>query len=317
MTILIVGSTGTLGRQVVRKALDEGFQVKCLVRNIRKGAFLKEWGAELVYGDLKIPETIPLALNTITAVIDASTCRSTSNYHTQEIDWYGKIALIKAAEVAQVKRFIFFSIVNAELYHNVPLMTFKARTENILKQSQLNHTIFSLYGFFQGLISQYAIPILDEKAIWVTSETANIPYINTQEIANLTIRSLSKPYLENIKLPLVGIRSWTALEIIYLCEKLSGKKAKVSLVPMSLLKLLRKLTSLFSWSWNISERLAFIEVLTDNKAPHIWMDYVYGIFQMHYNQDNSLENYLNDYFTRILKKLQDLNNLQNQKERTF
>nr|YP_009294092.1 hypothetical protein Hrub_090 [Hildenbrandia rubra]AOM67334.1 hypothetical protein Hrub_090 [Hildenbrandia rubra] len=317
MSLLIVGSTGTLGRQIVRKALDEGFQVKCLVRNIRKAVFLKEWGAELVYADLSIPETIPLTLNGVTAIIDASTTRAPNRYSAKEVDLYGKIALIKAAEIAQVERFICFSILNADKYPSVPLMTFKSRTEAILKSSNLNYTIFTLHGFFQGLISQYAIPILDEKSVWITKEATKVAYIDTQDVASFVIRSLSMPYLENLKLPLVGICSWTTLDIIQLCEKLSGKKSKVAMVPITLLKVLRKLTSLSLWSWNISERLAFTETLINNLTPSICMKYIYNIFQLHSDDNSSLDNYLNEYFSRILKKLQELNTLNNPNEVSF
>jgi uncharacterized protein YbjT (DUF2867 family) len=306
MTLLIVGATGTLGRQVTRRALDEGYEVRCLVRGFKKAAFLKEWGAELIKGDLCDPESLTAALKGVTAVIDAATTRPTDSLSIRQVDWEGKVALIQAAKAANVERFIFFSILDAEKYPDVPLMQIKSCTETFLAESGLNYTILRPCGFLQGLIGQYAIPILERQSVWVMGDTSPIAYMDTQDIAKFAIRALKVPETANQSFPVVGSRAWGAYEIIRLCERLSGQEAKVSRMPIGLLRTVRRIARFFQWGWNLSDRLAFTEVIATGKPLQATMDRTYEVFGIDPKEITTLEAYMQEYFSRIMKKLREL-----------
>lgn len=306
MKLLVVGATGTLGRQIAKRALDQGHQVRCLVRSPKRASFLKEWGAELSRGDLCEPGTLTAALEEVEAVIDAATARATDSLSIRQVDWEGKVNLIQAMSQAGVKRLIFFSILNAHKYPKVPLMEIKSCTEKYLAESDLDYTILQPCGFLQGLIGQYAIPILDNQAIWITGESTPIAYMDTQDIAKFALRSLEVPETIRKSYPLVGPRAWKAEEIIAVCEKLSGQEAKISRVNLGLLRFMRKITQFFQWTYNISDRLAFAEVLASGQPLDAPMDEVYQTFGLDREQTTTLESYLQEYFTRIQTKLKEL-----------
>ena len=309
MSILIIGGTGTLGRQVVKQAIDEGYQVKCLVRNLRRGTFLRDWGAELVYGDLSIPETIPPSFKDVTVVIDAATVRPTDDYNAEKVDWQGKIALIEAAKLANIKKFIFFSVLNADENQTIPLLDLKLKVEKRLQESGLNYTIFRCPGFFQGLISQYAIPILERQKVWLLGESKPVPYLDTQDAAKAIIGSLVTSKSDYKTFSLVGPKGWTSTEIIELCERLSGETAQVSYIPFIAIGFLRRFFRFFEFTWNIADRLQFSEVLNSQSSlSNKNKDETFQSFEF-----LTLEQYLQEYFGQILRKLKEVNYQQTQR----
>jgi len=277
------------------------------VRSPKKAAFLKEWGAELVRGNLCKPETLTPALAGVTAVIDAATSRPTDSLTIKDVDWDGKVALIQAAKAAGVERFIFFSILDADKYPNVPLMEIKHCTEMFLAESGLSYTILRLAGFMQGLIGQYGIPILEKQPVWVTGTSSPIAYMDTQDIAKFAVQALGVSETEKQAFPVVGTRAWSAEEIINLCERLSDRDAKVTRMPLAVLRTVQSFLRFFQWGWNVADRLAFTEVLASGKALNAEaMDEVYTIFGLDKQQNTTLEVYLQEYFSRIMNKLKQL-----------
>jgi uncharacterized protein YbjT (DUF2867 family) len=307
MSLLIIGGTGTLGRQIVLQALTKGYQVRCLVRNFRKANFLKEWGVELVYGDLTKPETIPPCLKGISAIIDVSTSRPTELNSLKNVDWEGKLYLIEAAKAANIKRFIFFSAQNVEQFKNIPLMKLKYGIECKLKDSNIPYTIFRLPGFYQGLIEQYAIPILENLPIWVTNENISVSYMDTQDIAKFCLRSLQLPKSINQTFFLSGLKGWVSSEIINLCEQLAGQSAKVQRVSSFVLKLVSNFFGFFEWGQNISDRLAFVDILNiENNFSKSTFE-LYKMFKVDTSEIIPLDDYFLEYFIRLLKRLRDIN----------
>jgi uncharacterized protein YbjT (DUF2867 family) len=316
MSLLIFGGTGTLGRQIVLRALTKGYPVRCLVRNFRKATFLKEWGAELIYGDLSIPETIPPCFQGITAVIDASTSRPSDSYPLETVDWYGKIALIEAAKIAKVQRFIFCSIQNPERFPTIPLMRIKHAIEIHLQHKAIPYTVFRFTGFYQALIEQYAIPTLENLPIWLTNEKLGVSCIDTQDAAKFCLRALQLPDTKNKTFCIQGPGCFFAFEIIALCESFTGQLAKVYTIPVFLLELLTECLGFFEWGQNISDRLAFIKLVSANKEYNPLRHDLNKIFKIQGCWELSLlDNYLALYYVRLVKRLTGLNfeDLQKQK----
>ena len=67
--IAITGSTGFIGSNLVRKFAHEGYRLQCLARKESKALFLKELGAEIIYGDMLDKESLCRLVEDAAAVI--------------------------------------------------------------------------------------------------------------------------------------------------------------------------------------------------------------------------------------------------------
>ena len=303
MQVLVVGGTGTLGRQIARRALDEGHEVRCMVRTPRKASFLQEWGVELTRGDLLEPASLDYALEGVDAVIDAATSRPDDPKSIYETDWDGKLNLLRACERAGVKRFVFLSLLDADKHRDVPLMDIKYCTEKLLRESELDYTVLQGAAFMQGVISQFAIPVLESQTVWVSGSPTSIAYMNTQDMARFAVSALDHPDTIRKTFPVVGPKAWNTGEVVQLCELASGKSARVFRVPPALLNLTAGICSFFEPAVNVAERLAFGAVTGGGGSLSAPMEETYSSFEIDPDEITGLEEYIREYYDTILKRL--------------
>ena len=303
MQVLVVGGTGTLGRQIARRALDEGPEVRCMVRTPRKASFLQEWGVELTRGDLLEPASLDYALEGVDAVIDAATSRPDDPKSIYETDWDGKLNLLRACERAGVKRFVFLSLLDADKHRDVPLMDIKYCTEKLLRESELDYTVLQGAAFMQGVISQFAIPVLESQTVWVSGSPTSIAYMNTQDMARFAVSALDHPDTIRKTFPVVGPKAWNTGEVVQLCELASGKSARVFRVPPALLDLTAGICSFFEPAVNVAERLAFGAVTGGGGSLSAPMEETYSSFEIDPEEITGLEEYIREYYDTILKRL--------------
>lgn len=150
--LLVVGGTGQLGHRVVRHLRDQGQQVRCVVRAESDETPLRRLGAQVFFGDLLDPPTLRVAcehIDVVVATATAMTARLGGARHPtiREVDEHGMTALIEAAEVSGVKRFVFVSFAGVDTGFGTPLERAKLATEQRLQRSSMRTVIVRPDGF--------------------------------------------------------------------------------------------------------------------------------------------------------------------------
>jgi hypothetical protein len=104
----------------------------------------------------------------------------------------------------------------------------------------------------------------------------------------------------------VGSRAWTTGEITQLCEKFTGKSARVFRVRPFLLRLMQGVASFFEPAVNVVERLAFDKVVGGGQPLTAPMEASYEAFGLDPAETTQLEDYLKEYYDTILRRLREM-----------
>jgi NADH dehydrogenase len=144
--LLLTGATGSVGSRLLPLLLERGHDVRCLVREPRRLG-PRRVDVQIALGDLgemSDPYLVRQALRGVDTVIHlAATIRDQPPHRIEELNGLATVRLLRAAERSGVKRFVFFSALNASETQRTRFFRAKWLAEQAIASSSLETTIFA------------------------------------------------------------------------------------------------------------------------------------------------------------------------------
>jgi uncharacterized protein YbjT (DUF2867 family) len=237
---LVVGATGMLGGEIVRRLVRSGKPVKALVRpTARPEAVedLKALGMQVVEGDLRDPASLTRACQGVATVI--STATAISGHQPEDsisdIDLRGQRNLVDAAGGSGVRHLVYTSF-SGNLRTPEPLGDSKRAVERYLMDSNVVYTILRPTYFMEGWLSPFlGFDYPNAQARIYGSGRNPISWISLRDVAEFAARCVDNLDARGRVLELGGPEPLSPLAVVRIFEESGGRPFTVEHVPEDVL----------------------------------------------------------------------------------
>lgn len=217
--ILVVGATGLLGGAITRRLLEDGNDVRILVRRDSPSATLAEQGratsagtlttagARQVSGDLKDRTSLDRACRGARTVITTANAAGRAPEDTYEdVDLNGTLALIDAAEAAGVEHFVYVSAAGSAPDHPHPLFAAKGQCEARLKASNMRYTILKPGVFMEiWIVAIVGVPLRAGMPVTLMGDGGRQQaFVSLADVAAYGVTAVEHPAAQNAEIYIGG-----------------------------------------------------------------------------------------------------------------
>ena len=245
--ILVAGATGVVGGMIARGLLEQGKEVRVLVRRdspssqlVQRGLAtsaetLIETGAQPVHGDLRDRASLDAALEGVETVIStANSALRGGADNPQSVDLDGNRNLIEGARDAGVEHFVFVSLLGAAPDHPAPFMQAKGQSEASLRESGMGYTILAPTAFMELWASMVVgMPALQGQPVTLVGEgRRRHSFVSNRNVAAFAVNAVDNPTALNRHLAIGGPEALTWREVVATYERALERSIPVKFVAM-------------------------------------------------------------------------------------
>lgn len=240
--ILVVGATGKVGGAITRQLLEQGKEVRILVRENSPSAQLAPLGmatdagtliaagAQPVYGDLKDEASLHRAVAGVHTVIStAISVLRGGDDNVETVERQGYRWLVDAAAQAGVDHFIFISALGAALDSPSDFMRAKAETEQRLRASGMAYTILVPTAFADVWPAMVAgMPALQGQPVTLVGEgRRRHAFVHGNDVAAFAVAAVANPAARDQTLVIGGPEALSWRDVVATYERVLGREIPV------------------------------------------------------------------------------------------
>jgi NADH dehydrogenase len=246
--ILVTGGTGFVGPHVVQALRERVLDVRCVVRDRKKGAKVAALGAELVEGDMTDAASLRIAAQGCDTVVHLVAIRQGSEEQFRRIMIEGTNHLLAAAKEAGVTRFVHMSALGTseETKDLVPYFRAKWEQELAVAGSGIEYVIFRpsfIFGRDGGILPTFKrLAKLSPVTPIIGSGRQRIQPIWVDDVAAYFARGVDEPAAANRTFELGGPDVVTWNEFWERLKRALGIRRPSVHVPISVMRVNALLT---------------------------------------------------------------------------
>jgi (4-alkanoyl-5-oxo-2,5-dihydrofuran-3-yl)methyl phosphate reductase len=212
MVYLITGATGNVGSLVVAHLMERGERPRVFVRDAEKAQARFGNRVDIFVGDLADTTTLSRALAGVDALFLVN-----SGHDLAERDG----AAAKAAVAAGVKHLVKLSSIDAREQH-VGTGVWHAQGEAAIRASGVSFTFVQPSGFMTNAL-YWASSIKAEGIVRTCTGDGKIPFIHSDDIAEIAVRALTTRDYDGVSLPITGPEALSYAEMTAKIAAVIGK----------------------------------------------------------------------------------------------
>lgn len=227
MKIVLAGAYGNLGSDILRSLLREAHEV------VAADMMERDLGLTSRFSFRKIDVTDPASLKGLCEGADmlistVGLTKTSATLDNYQIDYQGNVNLLREAQAAGVKKFIYISVLKADKAPKVPMLHAKYLMEEELKKSGLSYIIYRPTGYFYDIVKVFR-PMIEKGEVTLLGNTpvsANV--IDTPDFADYIAAHLMDP---NGIVNIGGRETYSYEEIARMCFAAAGKEPVIKHAP--------------------------------------------------------------------------------------